>query len=252
MEKSKFLFGLGIGLIVVALFLFMQIDSLHREYQEIALINEARAELRLEKANLYRTTGIIFIVGGVVCLLFCFRKRINEIIMKMKAQQFDAKTQERIRSANIKLSTPKIALLVAIVLQFATLFLKILFVSNYHNSQRGTLITGSQMIDMLLHDYGTDVYPITGILNVIWIGLNLLFFFKSFNGKLIYNIMQILNLGFLFLTVFLFPLLLSSVGEDWKGNDRVFWYSGIYILALSFIAYFIAYLLFVVQKNKED
>ena len=77
-KKSKIFGGLGIGLIVVALFFFMQIGSLQKEYQEIARINEARAELRLEKANLYRTTGIIFVAGGVVCLLLSFRKSKRE------------------------------------------------------------------------------------------------------------------------------------------------------------------------------
>lgn len=77
-KKSKILGGLGIGLIGVALFLFMQIGSLQKEYQEIAQINEARAELRLEKANLYRTMGIIFVAGGVVCLLLSFRKNKKE------------------------------------------------------------------------------------------------------------------------------------------------------------------------------
>jgi uncharacterized membrane protein YkvI len=77
-KKSKIIGGLGIGLIVSALFLFMQIGSLQREYQEIAQINEARAELRLEKANLYQTIGLIFVAGGVVCLLLSFYKNKKE------------------------------------------------------------------------------------------------------------------------------------------------------------------------------
>ena len=236
--KSKVLGGLGIGLVVVALFLFMQIGSLQREYQEIAQINEARAELRLEKANLYRTTGIFFVAGGVICLLFSFCNNKKENKM---TQHFYSKIQDSKNVVNQKLSIPKMVLLVAIVLQFATMFLKILFLSNYHDPERGIVITGFYGIDT----FYTDTSPITGILNIVWIGINLLFFFKTFNNKLIYNTMQILSLCFLFLIIALPVFLIMSVGED-----RIFWYSGIYVLSLSFIAYFIAYLLFVIQNKK--
>jgi hypothetical protein len=76
-KKNKVLRGLGIGLIAGAIFFFIQIGSLKQEYEQIRQTNEARAELRLEKANFNQILGIICAIGGVTCLIFGFRKSKN-------------------------------------------------------------------------------------------------------------------------------------------------------------------------------
>jgi len=152
----------------------------------------------------------------------------------------------------IKLSISKIILLFAILIQFTTMFLKILFVSNYHNPEIGTIITGFCWINAKLYDYDIYVYPVTGIMNLTWIGVNIVFLFKTFNRKIIYNFMEIINLLIIFIILFLSFCITRFIGENSEDENRVFWYSGLYVLLASFATYFVAYFLFAVRNNSVE
>jgi len=73
-SKGKILKGLGIGLLFGSLIFFLQISGLKREAAEIAITNEARAQVRLDHANFNQTMGIVCLVGGVAFLALGFWK----------------------------------------------------------------------------------------------------------------------------------------------------------------------------------
>jgi uncharacterized protein YpmB len=67
--KGKIFLVIGIVLIISSLFFFLQVSGIKAEAEEIAKINEVRASVRLEKANLYTTLGIIWVVLGGASLV---------------------------------------------------------------------------------------------------------------------------------------------------------------------------------------
>ncbi len=67
--KGKVFLVIGIVLIISSLFFFLQVSGIKAEAEEIAKINEVRASVRLEKANLYTTLGIIWVVLGGASLV---------------------------------------------------------------------------------------------------------------------------------------------------------------------------------------
>lgn len=78
MKKKKRLLLVGVGFIFSSVLVFTQFKTTQEEAEEIAQLNEVRAETRMQKANMYKIFSIMLGVGGVACIGIALLKKKNE------------------------------------------------------------------------------------------------------------------------------------------------------------------------------
>ncbi|MDR1198095.1 MAG: hypothetical protein LBK94_03655 [Prevotellaceae bacterium] len=132
----------------------------------------------------------------------------------------------------------KIILFIAIALHVSTFFMDMLVV--WERSGVASRINGFYIIN--LED--EVLYPIPGILSVIWIGINMIFLFKSkLRNITAYIVMAIINS----LCFLLFTALVMT--KNLLEQERVYVQSGLYVLLVTFIVYAVAYILMSKKQN---
>ena len=136
-------------------------------------------------------------------------------------------------TTNTIIKYKKFLLLIPILLQIITLSTTLVEMSERNN--KGVIsITGYAFE---VHDKESVKFPITGIASIFWISINLLVFLFFFKNRKMLLTMSILNLLF---AIKIIILIFSSPWGYHQVHVEIF--PGSYLLALSFIAYFIVYL----------
>jgi hypothetical protein len=161
--------------------------------------------------------------------------------------------ENRQRANNAAILMWKNILMVAIALQFLSLFFHIWGWGDRTSHKEDLLITGFVIASIVHADTDADpnIYPIyvaalpiPGILSVIWIGINVFIFRKDeFKTKRAYILMSVMNFVFaLFFLVVTSLALRSYILYNGNIHSCSHLYPGLFMISLSFVLYTVAYI----------
>jgi hypothetical protein len=143
----------------------------------------------------------------------------------------------------IDIKNGKNILIVAIALQFLSLFFNIWV-------EEDSCVTGFLMIDADSSDISGS--PVPGILSVIWIGINVFICRKDeFKTNGVYVSMSFMNfvvvLFFLFVVLFTDEVYYDGLDDTLRHHSG----TGMYMISSSFVLYTVAYIMLSIKTSKS-